>query len=210
MDRNQWPEWTGIRTELKYIAQQFGIPPPGVLRVFLFAGREQVSRQIATQSGALALANFDTIVICSDHQYMVETVRHELAHVFAQRLAWWPPPLLSEGLACWLQGTYHGKEIDEAVVPHLLTAEFNVTALLARRFFYSDHRSSCYPIAASFTGFLIRTYGWERYKDLYRRAVAINFKSQFERIFGTTFRAAESEWRKQISQQYGKPLTDQN
>jgi len=184
------------QTELQRLGEHFGFSLPGELRIFLFAHWKEIGRIFGQPAGAISLVRFNTILIGSDHPYMRETLRHELTHLFPGRWDWLVPPLLREGLATWLQGSYWGQQIDAAALPYLKDDEPRITSLLSRKFFYSDpHRQSSYVLAASFTGFLIRTYGWERYQKLYRRATAIDFKVQFKKCIGTKLEVAESQWR---------------
>jgi hypothetical protein len=53
-------------------------------------------------------------------------------------------------------------------------------------------------LARSFTGFLVRRYGWERYRKFYRRSHALNFKGYFQKVFGVSFEKAEWQWRSEL------------
>jgi hypothetical protein len=56
---------------------------------------------------------------------------------------------------------------------------------------------SCYLLAGSFTGFLIRHCGWERYRRFYREAKASDFRETFKKCMGLSLEVAESRWRRQ-------------
>src|SRR5262249_20591633 len=134
-----------------------------------------------------------------------EMVRHELAHLFAAR--WNPnaPPLLSEGLAVWLQETELGEPIDATAWAWIGESGLSLRSLLDRRFFYADpHRYACYMLAGSFTGFLLRRYGLAAYRQLYRRAGGRGFGRVFARCVGESLDAAERQWRHEV--RIGGPL----
>ena len=182
--------------ELARLTEGFGFPLHGRLRVFVFSHWKEINEIFEKQTGALALVNVNAILIGNDHPYITEVIRHELTHLFTGRWDWFAPPLLKEGLATWLQGSYWNQPIDLAALPYLKDRKSGLGSLLSRKLFYSDpHRDSCYLLAASFTGFLISRYGWERYKKLYRRATVIDFKAQFKKCTGASFEIAESQWR---------------
>jgi hypothetical protein len=50
----------------------------------------------------------------------------------------------------------------------------------------------------SFTGFLIRRYGWAPYRKLFRRCDGSRFRNKFEKCFGVTLAKAEWQWRTEI------------
>jgi len=63
----------------------------------------------------------------------------------------------------------------------LLNSPPKLEFLLKRKFFFSEaNRTRSYFLAASFTGFLIRHYGWEKYKKLYGHAYDVGFKLSFK------------------------------
>jgi hypothetical protein len=170
--------------------------------VFLFAHWNDIGKLFKKQTGATALVNFNTILVGSDHPYLVEAIRHELTHLLVGRWDWLTPPLLKEGLATWLQGSYWGQPINLAALPHVKDEKRRIASLLSGNVFYSDvHREACYLLAASFTGFLLQSYGWARYQKLYRRATRLDFERQFEKCIGTSLEIAESRWRQETISQ---------
>jgi hypothetical protein len=63
-----------------------------------------------------------------------------------------------------------------------------------KRFRSGPLRDTCYILSGGLTGYLIRRFGWERYKTLFRRAVPGRFKAQFHKVFGLSLDAVESQW----------------
>ena len=67
--------------------------------------------------------------------------------------------------------------------------------MLKESYFRSPEREyACYCVAGSFTGFLVRSYGWPAYSRFYRRANRWNFHRAFKKSFGTTLPQAEERW----------------
>ena len=63
--------------------------------------------------------------------------------------------------------------------------------LLDRQYFFAPERvHDCYAMAGEFTGFLIRRFGWVRYRLFYRRADRWKLRSSFRRNFGLSLEAA--------------------
>src|SRR5215471_10498734 len=113
-------------------------------------------------TGGTIIWRANAIVIANENR-VEEAMRHELAHLFAFRRSASTPPLLSEGLAVWLQETDFGQPIHFAALPLLLLGTLPLPKLLRAKFFFDEtHRQSCYILAGSFTGFLIHRYGWDR------------------------------------------------
>ena len=79
------------------------------------------------------------------------------------------------------------------------TPLLNAGRLFEFKFFFADaNRNSCYVLAGSFTGFLIRRYGVEAYRKFFRKTNASNFPDYFRKVFGVTFAKAEWQWHTEL------------
>jgi hypothetical protein len=107
---------------------------------------------------------------------------------------------MTEGLSTWMQETYQGASIDTRVLELLRDPQLRLGALLDREFFIRhENWWRWYVLAGSFTGFLIRTYGWETYERLYTRVVqGGGMDAVFVEIIDQSLEAAEMEWRKEL------------
>ena len=209
-----WLDLAGLQrrceAELDGLAERFGFPLRR-LAVFLFWTWADISKVFGEGFAGTALYEANAVVLADDAN-IPESLRHELTHLFTVRWSPQAPPLLSEGLPTCLQGTVCGRPVDwlagqllsdpKSVLPHLLRRQV---------FFSSRYRSACYSLAGSFTGFLIRRFGWDRYHTLYRRVgpARINgvfkpvpytvwFASAFQNVFGLTLEEAERQWREDV------------
>jgi hypothetical protein len=145
-----------------------------------------------------ALSALNAIVIANDMN-LKRVTRHELAHLFSSRWSQHAPPLLQEGLSVWLEGTVASEPTDIATRLDLADQNLKVAQLLDRKFFFSTaHRLACYALAESFTGFLIRRYGWDRYRQLYRSCNGRRFRAKFTRCFGVSLEKAEWQWHSEL------------
>ena len=75
------------------------------------------------------------------------------------------------------------------------TTHCSLRGLRDRDYFYSDDVH--YALAASFTGFLLRRFGWNAYRNLYRSS-GVAFKAAFKTELGISFSNAEREWRQEL------------
>jgi hypothetical protein len=108
---------------------------------------------------------------------------------------------LAEGIATWLGGGGNRwrQSVDSTAQAILFNSPPKLEFLLKRKFFFSEaNRTRSYFLAASFTGFLIRHYGWEKYKKLYGHAYDVGFKLSFKQLVGVSFETAETLWREEI------------
>jgi tetratricopeptide (TPR) repeat protein len=97
--------------------------------------------------------------------------------------------------------TVEGKRIDYHALVHVLAdAYFPMVMRVPSRFFTSAHKPNFYIAAGSFTGFLIRTFGWETYVKFFRKANENDYEAVFERDFGLGILAAERRWRLELLQ----------
>jgi len=98
----------------------------------------------------------------------------------------------------WLQETEWGQPIDTAARRVLGDSNLPLVKLLDRKFFFSEpHRLSCYLLSGSFTGYLIRRYGWQPYRKLFFASNGLRFRAKFERCFGVSLENAERNWRRE-------------
>ena len=187
-----------VETELHSLARRFGRPLRIPVVVYLFDRTQHVTRVFGPQYGGFALWEANTIVLAADAPWE-EFVRHELAHLFAGRWSRLAPPLLQEGLAVWLQGTQYGRRLDDAAREVLGRRAIGLKQLRDPRWFFDlKHINDCYTLADSFTGFLVRRFGWEAYEGLYRQCDGRRFESKFEKCFGLSLEDAHWEWRLEL------------
>jgi hypothetical protein len=181
--------------ELDSLTRLFGSPLRSRVTVYLFSHWRDISVIRGPGIGGLAIPLANAVVIANDNR-VPELMRHELAHLFAFRWSLHPPPLLREGIAVWLQGTVFGQPIDTAVLSLLRAGGPRLSSLLQSKFFFSEaNRHMCYVLAGSFTGFLIRRYGWDRYRKLYRNCAGTRFRAKFQKYIGVSLEEAEWHWR---------------
>jgi hypothetical protein len=187
------------REELDHLTKRFGFPLRGRVVVFLFASYRDIGKIFGARYGGMALVQANAIVIACDTN-VLESMRHEFAHLFS---AWWSavaPPFLSEGLSVCLQGTECGQPLDEAARPWLGNRDFKLPLLLKPRFFFDESRQyACYVLAGSFTGFLIRRYGWPQYRKLFRLCRGTRLRAKFQKCLGVTLEKAEWQWRTEVA-----------
>ncbi len=169
------------------------------MTVFLFANHRDIGKVFGPFIAGKALRIANAIAIAHDTNVQ-ELVRHELAHLFSWRWNLLAPPLLSEGLSVWLQEAWGGQPIDWAARRELANPNLKMRLLLNPRFFYSKppQRQSCYVLAGSFTGFLIRRFGWQQYRKCYRLCNGRRFQAKFKACFGLSLEQAEWKWRNEI------------
>jgi hypothetical protein len=179
--------------------RNFGFPLKRRLVVYFFAKHASIRRVFGFSFAGFALVGGDAIGLCADGTVFAsldETIRHELAHLFSAR--WGGPglPFKSEGLATWLMSSIKGKPIDLCAREVLLTErDVPLRRLAASSWSYS---ASSYSVAGSFTGHLIRRFGWDHYRDFYQRADRKNFAIVFARVFGLVLGEAERQWRDEL------------
>jgi hypothetical protein len=186
--------------ELDDLTQQFGFSLRRPVAVFLFAQWVDISKIFGEHYAGTALSPANAVVIANDTN-LQECLRHELVHLFSARWNWQAPPLLNEGLSTWLQGTEGGRSVDWMAGSLLQRLSIQLPDLLKRRFFYStwaSQRHACYVLAGSFTGFLIRHFGWDRYRTLFRKVRPGRFRAVFRKVLGLSLEEAEKQWRNEV------------
>src|SRR5262249_14122945 len=189
--------WERALAELR---KQFGFSLRHRLVVFLFPTVAEMQHLFEVDMGAGAWPHGDAVLVAADYfqtsDFPEECMRHELAHLFSARWGYLEPPVKGEGLAVWLQGAEQGKPLDFYALTALLgSRSWSITYLSAESVFYDRaHRPAHYALVGSFTGSLMKCYGWAAYERWFRRASAYNFKAVFKEVFGASFLTVEKQW----------------
>jgi hypothetical protein len=170
------------------------------LGVYLFSSDMDVTRARGGRAQGYASFLGFYIAISAESDWPA-TIRHELTHIFS---AWWNPrPIraLEEGIAVWAQRTCQDYPVDTFVLHYFYCAQMALECLLGPEPKTGDkdwHRF--YMVAGSFTGFVIRRFGWESYRGFYRdRSVArTSFARRFEKHFGASISTVSRDWFKEL------------
>jgi hypothetical protein len=166
--------------------------------VYFFARHKEIGMVFGPHYGGTALPLANAIVIAHDNN-VLESAPHELVHLYSARWSQLAPPLLSEGLSVWLQERIWSQPIDTVARPLLNNRKLKLPLLLDPKFFFAEpQRHACYVLAGSFTGFLIRRYGWERYCQLFRLCDGARFCMKFYECIGVGLEKAEWQWRNEL------------
>jgi hypothetical protein len=197
--RFDWPVLLGsCESDLDDLEKWFGFALRRRVAIFMLESKASVREVLGRPFAGYALTTANAMVIGADAG-LGELIRHELAHLFSSRWAQMPRPLFSEGLAVWLQRTWDGVPLDSVALRLLRHRAPQLSDLLSHRFFFSvSNRRTCYVLAGSFTGFLIRRFGKDAYRKFYRKSDALNFHAYFRKIFGISFEKAEWRWRTEL------------
>jgi signal transduction histidine kinase len=189
---------------LKEFNERFGFALKRQLVVFLFDTPARLSRLWKMRADGFALNGGDAIILACggcENRVLAESIRHELAHLFSHYWGQLNPPLKGEGLATWLQGTLDGKPLDMQALALFLTDRFgHLSWIVDPALFYSTHWYG-YTLAGSFTGFLIRRFGWDSYGGFFQESNARNFRGIFQKAFGLSLLTAERQWREELFSQ---------
>ena len=115
---------------------------------------------------------------------------HEDVHIVLRQLGR-PPKFLEEGAAMYADGRRGARCFDAEVSPWV--APGAVVSLIGDAAFIGSDSFRSYPLAASFAGFLIETYGVEAFKDLYAYRTS-DPGEEFRRIYGMSLEELEAAW----------------
>lgn len=177
--------------------------------VYLFPTVEAVQEVFGERYGGIALTGLHAIVFPFERvRRLEEWLRHELSHLFDDRWNPMAPPLFAEGLATWLQWTEQGSTINALAVALIRQKDYSLRPLLKSNYFFLEkNHGPWYVLAGSFSGFLIRRFGWDTYKRFYcRLSGSRRFDARFSKHFGSSLEEAEEQWRGELRRMYKAPL----
>ena len=168
----------------------------------MFEHEAVVSRFFQIEAVGLALSLADAVVIAGDslrtNDHPDELIRHELAHLFSATWGKPEPPFKDEGLATWLQQQEEGESIDLQALAIVLGQGCPPLWGFIKPAHFHANRAIGYSLAGSFTGFLIRRFGWETYGRFFRTSSTRSLEADFARVFGLSLLAADGQWRREL------------
>jgi len=196
--------------EFRYaqVVAQLGVAPPGKLRSFYFANRDQKARWMGARDVEMAKPWRREIYL--EHRgFPHGSLRHEIAHAVAstfgdpifgvatRRVAGVPllvSPGLIEGLAVAIDWPGGDRMTPHESVRAMQEMGFTppISELLSLRFLTVSSARS-YTTAGSFLRFLLERYGAPALRELYRSG------GDFNHAYGKTFATLENEWRHMIA-----------
>ena len=185
----------------------FGVQPSETIVVFFYP--DKLSKRMCTGHEGDGLADGHLIA-----QVYNETTRldpfHEITHVVAGEVGE-PPAMFNEGLATWMakDHIWYGKPVD-VTAGGLLKASRLVPLqdLLARSEIGArpDDGEVAYPQAASFVGYLIGTFGKDKFLDAYKSlrrgdspATVKQNAARMQEAFGQPIEQMERTWRQSLA-----------
>jgi hypothetical protein len=192
--------------EFRYaqVVAQLGAAPPGKIRAFLFADRDQKAGWMGARDVEMAKPWRQEIYL--DHRaYPHPSLRHEIAHAVASafgdpifgvatRRVLGVPVLVSPGLIEGLAVAIDWPGGSDRLTPHEAVRALQVMGkapsirdLLSLKFF-SVSSATGYTTAGSFLRFLLETYGAARLRTLYASG------GDFADAYGKPLAQLESEW----------------
>jgi hypothetical protein len=157
--------------------------PVQFARLAGIAGRDATSAQECSVDGTVLEAANVIVIFCSQDQQLSVIARHELAHLFALSINRMAPPLLSEGLATYLE-----VDRDDCFPTEIAERsdgsyrQIGVARLLND--FYNEHQASHnYRLAQLFVASLIHDFGWAKFRTFYQKATDKNFSTVFRKVY---------------------------
>jgi len=118
---------------------------------------------------------------------------HEDVHIISARIGWPKSNFLIEGLAMYFDKQWWGIDNDFWTKFYKGEIEISISSLLQNEKFNSVDCSLSYPVAGSFTKFLIQSYGIDLYLQLYK-SQDDDYLKTFKCLYGKTIDTIENEY----------------
>ncbi len=167
----------------------FGFDYPGKINSYLFRDNEQKKKLFGTAAADVAKPWLNCAFITySDFD---ATLKHELAHCYSSqfgsgilKVAAWLNPYLIEGVAVAADPVYDDNNINfMASLAYNNGFKPDLNNFFNGLSFYTEASSSSYIYAGSFTSFLIKTYGINKFEQFYKDGIFRNtYKTQLSEV----------------------------
>jgi hypothetical protein len=176
------------------LVKWFGFALPNRVSIYMMPCVADVGKIVGRGYGGYAFFR-ELIIVTFVHDQCRCVFRHELAHLFAERLGPSKPVFKNEGLCMWFEYGGSAPLLDLRSRQYLESC--NICELLQSPDEWKDPqvRQLYYLFAGSFTGFLIRHFGWSKFRAFYEVAKPRGFGKTFDRSFGMTLEEAVARWR---------------
>jgi len=127
---------------------------------------------------------------------------HEVTHIITFN-GWGPTDLriLSEGIAVYMEHVTYDSEADygsSQMIVAALTAHGDLPDIesLASDFEQFDTNIS-YPVSGSFAGYIIRSFGMDKFRKLFTEGRSDHFTEDFQSVYGVSLADVENTWNHQ-------------
>lgn len=111
--------------------------------------------------------------------------------------------LFCEGLAQFMEGNLFGKDVD--IISRELQGQkklYSIVSLIDNKNWAAVEPKIIYPEAGSFVRFLINTYGWGKFKEIYQKLSRLNSYEEnlmiIKQGFGRSIADIEDDWQKYL------------
>lgn len=150
------------------ISGELGVEMDRKLRMYMCDSREEVAEETGCPPANGMTLDYDLV-----YAVVNEEIRclgpHEDAHLLSFRIAVPESVFLREGIAMYFDGAYNGKENTRAAKEFALeNPRYDIFRLMDNDCFYNLPEEISYPLSGAFTGWIIRKFGMERWKEFFR------------------------------------------
>ena len=147
---------------------ELGVEMDRKIRMYMCDSREEVAEETGCPPANGMTLDYDLV-----YAVVNEEIRclgpHEDAHLLSFRIAVPESVFLREGIAMYFDGEYNGKENTRAAKEFALeNPQYDIFRLLDNDRFYDLPEEVSYPLSGAFTGWIIRKFGMERWKEFFR------------------------------------------
>lgn len=172
----------------------FGVKVPFQIEYFLVETAEEVGIIYGDNEPCNGFAEAPNKVYAVYNQDVKCIGYHEDAHLISYLVGKPFSVFIKEGIAMYFDKTWHGMSNDEWVRKFLKNSQYeSIQKLFSNNYFYELDSSITYPIAGSFTKYLIEKFGKERYLDFYRKCQE-EYEPLFIDIYHMNIAQLEKAW----------------
>lgn len=165
------------------------------LDIYIYDSVDDMDEYVGTRSASISKPWQATLYIAREN---LRSLKHELTHVMLASYGRFPFDVsystgLTEGVAEATASEFDGIHSLDELAASILEMHYadGVTGVMAFTGFASNASSNSYVLAGSFSSYLIRRYGPQKYLDCYTTR-------DFERCFGKSLEALDAEWKNDI------------
>lgn len=192
----------------KAIASLFDLKEPFRINYFLLGSAEEVGNMYGELYGDFEPCNGFASAPNNIYAVYNEAVKcvgpHEDAHILSYRVNKPGSVFVREGLAMYFDEFWWGKPNQQWVKEFMADGSYvSPGCLLRDEAFYALSDALTYPIAGSFTAFLIKTFGKDKYLQLYKYQGS-DFAGEMAKTYHCLPEGLEPEFKKYIAKYGGR------
>jgi hypothetical protein len=182
--------------EIEEIRTAYGLKQKNKIEIYIYPSVQELNNYIGTRSASITKPWLGEVHIAKEN---LGSLKHELTHILLRERGSFPFDIswstgLTEGAAVAMEDSYDGIHSADELAAWILHLDLSkgVSSIMQFTGFAADAAGKSYVLAGSFSSYLMKTYGADKYLSVYS-------SRDFQSVYGKSIETLDAEWRNSLS-----------